>query len=213
MNELFDKYSHIREVNIALTTELFKELTRDQLRITARMLDLLKQDKFMLESEQAFDQFSDFAINDYFDEKNQNMVMRYLAKHGDSLDKEEQAVLKAFIAARCSLFEISAARPEKWTLVLRDLLNEGEEVLILDRALSTSLHVTDFLIFARVLRMDDYNMTSGAPILFKNDKKEILLKKYQAKSAKVRMGNENTRLMVAFFKLNRTYGFRQLQYL
>ena len=203
MNELFDKYSHIREVNIALTTELFKELTRDQLRIAARMLDLLKQDKFI----------SDFAINDYFDEKNQNMVMRYLAKHGDSLDKEEQAVLKAFIAARCSLFEISAARPEKWTLVLRDLLNEGEEVLILDRALSTSLHVTDFLIFARVLRMDDYNMTSGAPILFKNDKKEILLKKYQAKSAKVRMGNENTRLMVAFFKLNRTYGFRQLQYL
>lgn len=214
MRARFDEYRRLRDLSIALTTQIFQELTKDQIRIAARMLDLLKNNTLRLDHEQAMDQFADFVINDCYDEHQQNAVMRYLNHHRPDLDARQRDILNAFIAARCSLFEIREARPGAHLLILRDLLNGGEEIALTEGGLSASPVATRFLLFTRLLRLDGdhLTMTSGAPLLFEKAKQAHLLKKYPSKAAKVLTCHENTRLAVAFFKLNRSDGYRQLAY-
>ena len=211
MKEHIVKYDELRAIGKNLNSKLFKELNGSEIKIAARALGVLKNNALLLDSDEDMDRYTDFAINDYYDVNGNNTIKRYLKKHND-INGLEKSILNSLLLSKASLYQIVKSDRESATIQLRDLLNQSEDINIIDRGFSSSPMIVNFLVYTRVLSFDEINMTSGAPMIYGMDSKESLLSKYKKKMDKVNIGNEQTKLSVAFYQLHEKYGYHQVEY-
>lgn len=209
-NNTLKVYDGLRSSGKELNSRLFGLINRTELKIAARAIGMLKKDTLMLETEADMDMLADFVINDYFDVNGYNLVRKFSEKCED-LNDMEKSILNALLCSNSSLFEVVKSESTSSTLWLRDLLNSGMELELIDRGLSYSLNSSQHLIYTRVVSMEGISMTSGAPKVFSKDLKELLLAKYKKKMSKVRIGNEQTKLAAAFHQLYKLYGVYHLE--
>lgn len=202
-------YQSYREAGRPLNDKLIKAAGQSAMKNSARLLGILKNDKFIFDSETEMDWLCDFMLNEYRNKDGQNILQLYLEKHDAALNTEERKILTARIASGCSLFEIKAADKNTSTLLLADVFNEGNETEIVDRGLSLSASQQKgrFLIFCRILRFEDFNSTSGVSAVFDKDIEDLLKEKYPKLLKSIPVKDDQAAKFVAFFKLNRKYGF------
>ncbi len=196
-----EKYQEWRKSGMELNDKLLYSLSKDDLKIAARAVGVLKRNSFEFSGEMEQSLFFDFAINDCFNKDNENCVARYLENNIGDLTREEEKILNALLQAKPSLYEIVDIDTNNSTLKLVDLLNNGVELNITDIKLSESGFLTGFLVYTRVVCIDDIAMTSGAPFIFAGKHKALLLKEYPKMMKLFAFKNEQTKQALAFRKL------------
>ena len=212
MTNNISRYNEIREIGMDLNTNLFKTINGDEIRIVARALGLLRGKKLILHSDAEMDRFTDFAINDYINQDGKNFVVRYLEENFENLTKDEKIILDSLSAAKPSLYEIVEIDENKSSIKLVDIINKGTEFTITDIGFSQSPMVIGFLLYTRIICIDDICMTSGAPMLFEGFYKSDLVEKSSLYAKKSLVGNETTKRSAAFFKLYKKIGFQNVEY-
>ncbi|MGR8935828.1 MAG: hypothetical protein ACU837_15815 [Gammaproteobacteria bacterium] len=173
---------------------------------SARLLGLLKNDIFVLDSDIDTDCLADFMLADYRDRNGKNILQLYLEKHQNDLSAAEQTLLAERIAAYSSLFDIKAADSKNSTVLLADVFNEGNEVEIVDIGLSTSLIPERFLLFSRIVKGEGFYATSGVSFVFDKQDEALLKEKYRKMIKNVVVKDEQAKKFIVFFKLNRKFG-------
>jgi len=214
MKEPLKRYDEIRAASRELNTELFRMLGKSEMTLAGRQLGLVKKNQFLLESEEEFDQFTDYAICDFYNKEGKNAAERYLALMEGEIGEIETAYLNGLLDSWGSLFEVIGLGDNPGEVLLQDLLHEDRQIVLTDKGFSASSEalMNSCLLYSRVLVVEGLCMTSGAPKLFKKDAKEMLLLKYIGRMKKVPFGNEQTKQSVAFHKLHGTYGHHQIEY-
>ena len=209
MNNIHPEYDELRAVGKDLNSELFRELKKDEYIIAARHLGAMKNNKMMFESDEQFDQYTDFCINDYVDRNGENAVKRYLRQHSDTISTTEERILHGLLSSKSSFFQIVGRDPDTCTVQMQDLLNGGE-LTITDRGFSASPGATSFMLFSRILSYgDDLHITSGAPMFFPNKSREIVLSRFWRIVKKTPTGTVRSKLYAAFYKLHNRYGYKE----
>lgn len=209
MHNIYPEYDELRTVGKDLNRALFKALTKGEYTIAARHLGAMKNNKMMFESDEQFDQYTDFCINDYVDKNGENAVKRYLRKHSDTISSTEKRILHGLLSSRCSFFQITGRDPDTGTVQMQDLLT-GDELSITDRAISASPGATSFMMFTRILSYGDgLQITAGAPMMFPNNAREVVLSRFWRIVKQIPTGTGRSKLYAAFYKLHNRYGYKE----
>ena len=213
MKNIIAKYEHYRKQATNLNEELFKQLSTSDIKIAARLLGILKKDALIIDSEEEMGRFSDFAIHDYRNRDSKTAVDKYKEKNNfGKSNSDEEKILEALLVSKSSLFEVTGIDKKLSIVYLHDIFNEGRELEIIDIGFSLSGKIEEFLLFSRVVSIDGMQMTSGAPLLFEKGKEAVLREKYRKLYKKIVIKNEQTKMTIAFFKLNKSIGYN-VQYM
>jgi hypothetical protein len=188
-------HNQIRE--IGLKDESFKEATV--------LLGIRKGKKIVLDHEDEVASVMDFTFYDCR-WQGDNAVARYQAEVGGAT-AVEQELLAAMEAAATSLFRIDSVRKADRMLFLTDLLaaEPGDPIPLIDVGFSETA-MPGMLIFTRLVRLADFNMSAGASFVFPDEKEAYLLRQHQVLMRKVKSEDTAVQRFVAFFKLNQKVG-------
>ena len=85
------------------------------------------------------------------------------------------------------------------------MLNGGEDISIIDIGLSESASC-DILLFLRIIKLQKFNFTSGAYMVFLGNHLEYLLRRSKKFAKKLKMEDESIKKFISYFNLNRTEG-------
>ena len=165
----------------------------------------------IFDSEYDIDRCYDFIIYDYKNASGKSLVETYIKK-GKVISDDEKRILEANLSSRSSLYDVVGVNHADNTVELYDLINGGNNIHLLDIGFSSSSTIKNFLIYTRIIKFKEFNMTSGAPLLFDKNHRDLLLKKYNQKMKKVLIGDEQTKLAAAFFHLYQRYGYHEMEY-
>lgn len=210
MQSTYPEYDQIRAISKDLNSKLFKALSGSEMRIAARPFGLIKKNKLNMESYVEMEQYADYAINDHFDQNGKNVVIRYLQNPTYEKTNIEKIILKSLLSSKSSLFEIIESDYQNSTIKIKDLFS-GSEFLITDRSFSASPNACDYLMFSRILAFEEFNMTSGAPMIYHKEMKEIILSKYKRIMKKIPLAKDRSKLYVTFFKLYKKCGHENIK--
>lgn len=212
-NKIFKKYQKIRKNGMELNRKYLECCSDQDIRIAGRILGLLKGKKIVLSSKADMDRYYDFMVNDYKNFEGKNLIQIYKEKHID-ISKEDVSIMDASLSSRSSLYEIVSSNAKYKTLELKDLLNsEAKNIDIIDVGFSSNPLINNFVIYTRVITFPDFNMTSGAPLLFDGDYRDTIIDKYNKKAMKIVVGDETTKRAAAFFQLYQKYGYKSVGHL
>jgi len=212
MNDV-ENYINIRNIGMELNNNMLDSLNNSDVRIAARTLGLLKNNRIRINEEGESDRFSDFILNDFFDTNGKNAVERYFDQNIEKLDVVQTSILYALLAASSSLFEVVEINENKSTIKLSDLISKNESVTLVDIGFSQSPNFVGFLVYTRVIRIGNISMTSGTPMLFEKKYRDHLLENYRKIMKTISLGGEKTKKSVAFRKLFKKIGFQQVAYI
>lgn len=155
-------YLEMRKVLIPLNSRLLKKDGIVHPLTAARAMGFSINGKtIVLESELDGALLSEYSIY-YHVTKRTRLFQRVLA-HDDSLTEREREMLAAHEKSFNSLWEITATRPDRWELDIRDLLGERGQHTIIDERMSQSLFPGCW-IHARLIPFDGFTCTSGAAL-------------------------------------------------
>ncbi|CAA6812210.1 MAG: Unknown protein, partial [uncultured Thiotrichaceae bacterium] len=194
------RYKEIRQVGIELNTKIFETIDKADIRIAARVLGLVKGKKIVIDSESEMDRFTNFVINDYVSQDGKNLIEKYLERNSDSLTEDEKTLLDALLIAKPSLYRIVEVDKHNSSVKLTDIINKDIELTIIDIGFSQSV-ILDFILYTRVLCIDDIYMTSGAVMLFDGIDEKYLIEKSKLYAKKSFASSDATKRAAAFFKL------------
>jgi len=206
VKKLIEKYKTYRKIGMKLNHKIMdKCLDRDTLKKSAKLLGIIRKGVFVFENEDETSVLMDFALNDYRF-ANKTVVERYREKYSWK-NKVEKDILDALTNSYTSLFKITAIKPLENTLILKNLLNNKENnIKLIDIAFSKTLTEENFLIFTRILKFKDFNMTSGVSFLFPPDKENYLIKQYNKKISDIKLNNKTLERFIIFYKLSKKHG-------
>lgn len=201
------KYREYRKVTKDLVqTVLEKFVDNQSLRFAGRLMGILQQKTFMLESEEDMDFVMDFCLFEY-QINGKNLWQRYQEEVAAPSEIEAE-IIQASLLAYSSLFTILETDPEHGSVTLLDLFNDGKEIQIIDINLSETAE-DGFIIFVRIIPFADFNMTSGIFCVFPENAERSLLKKIKIMMKKVKSEMESVQRFVAIFKLNKKIGLNR----
>ena len=204
--KLVKKYKKWRASSLKLMKKIKERyFTIDILYESGKALGMLRGKTLVFEAEE-----DEYALLDYafFEHRihGKNIVEIYRESVGGK-NRKERILLDALASAYTSLFEIVSVSPSESTLLLRDILNEkeGTEKLV-DVGLSSSA-LPGYLAFLRLIKLEDFCMTSGIGFLFPPEEKNLLLKRSRRLKEKITSKAKLPRkLFTAFYKWNKTRG-------
>ncbi len=123
---------------------------------------------------------------------------------GESINHQTLETCR-MLHAHTSLFRIESIRQAENTLILSDLLTEQEPIRLIDISLSQTA-APDYLLFLRLIPLDDFTMSAGFGFVFPPGKEKFLLRQQKILMRKVQSEDTAVRRFVAFFKLNQRVG-------
>ncbi len=211
MNEV-EKYDELRKITLELNSNLFRVLTADEVKIAARSVGFLKKNRPMVSSDEEMGRFADFAIHDFINYNQKNTVERYLENNRESISLDEEKIINSLLLTEPSLYKITKVEGKTSSVWLVDVFNDGLEIRIIDKGFSRSPVIVGFLIYTRIISVDNISMTSGAPMLFESNHQETLLTKSRQLIKNNPIGNEKTKKTAAFFMLYKKLGYQNLAY-
>ena len=165
-----DKYREFRVVYMDLTSRIFKAPKGD-LKRAAKRLNLLHEDTFVFDDDEEVNWLTDFVL--YEKNGRTDRLIDRFKREGHQLSMMESQLLDSVILNKSSLYEIVEVIPEANTVVLLDLISK-EEFEIMDIGLSSNSAFVGYLLFTRLIPIEETNMTSGILLVFTSDKKLML---------------------------------------
>lgn len=108
-------------------------------------------------------------------------------------------------ASEHSLYKIIKVDTEKSLIVVKDLLNDKDNINLIDVSLSKSVN-EDLLVYTRLLNFAEFSITSGLGFIFSSNHKDFLMKRSRKLMKKIKSDSDSIRRFIAFFMLNRTDG-------
>lgn len=201
---MIEIYKEYRETQVKLHSKILKSVvSRERLLKAASTIGILKKNQVVMEKEEEGDLFFDFNVYERI-EDNKNAVEIYIENNAVE-DKIELELLEAMKNTNTSLYKIKSIDKEKNTLCLEDMLNGGEDILIIDIGLSESASC-DILLFLRIIKLQKFNFTSGVAMVFLGNHLEYLLRRSKKFAKKLKMEDESIKKFISYFNLNRTDG-------
>jgi hypothetical protein len=158
---LLPRYKQLREVGRPLSSELFKSLTKDALDEAGQMLGVLRNNVFVLDSEEEMSALMDFAIHDVR-RQGRNAVERRLASRPPPPGSDEMAYLLGLRDAHFALLITESTEPGVGAWAYDAI--RGERHFLMDIGLGSTA-VPDCVVAARITIVDGITMTTGASFL------------------------------------------------
>ena len=121
------------------------------------------------------------------------------------LDDLQQVNMNGILHFHSSLFEVKSIDPKGNTIVLEDLMDAGREYQLMDIEMSKTVPA-GFIIFTRLIPINDVNMTSGVGFGFNRIDKDKLLSAISLAEFKHRRKLTKTELFILMHEKNRQYG-------
>ncbi len=204
---LIREYRKCRRVSKDLNKKMVHTLSKDVIMGSARLLGIAGQgDSILFDFEEEVNVLMDFALNDYMI-NDRNAVENYQEKIGGQ-NELEKGILNALLSSYTSLFEVISISERERVLVLKDLLNNVDNIKLTDIALSRSA-VPGLLLFIRLVPFEhEFHRSSGIAFVFPGDLKSQLLRRYKILSKRIKSENESIKRFASFLKLNRTFGIK-----
>jgi len=178
-------------------------LKPDQLMKSAKLLGIVREDILVFNNEDETDILMDFALNEY-KEDDKNIITLFKEKVGGRKDYEKE-ILGAMLSSYTSLFKITSVSPREKFSLLRDLLNERQDLKLWDIGMSETA-IPGFLIFIRLVPLKDAFMTSGISFVFPPHLEKYLLRKYKKLSKKTDPARLSSERFIFFFRQSRIDG-------
>jgi len=201
---LLATYNVYRQASRELMNKVTKaSLSRDAIDRSAKLLGITRGGVLVFDSEEEMTVLFDFAINDYR-VRGKNAIELY-AETKKPANEVEREILAGFSSAHTSLFRVTSVSRSDNTVVLRDLLDDGDDVQLTDVNLSKTAE-RGFLLFLRVVPLRDFRMTSGFMFAFAGSLEGRLLAGYKRPAKKAESLAEAQRRFVHFFKAHKAHG-------
>lgn len=122
----------------------------------------------------------------------------------------EEIVLPAIISASTSLFEVESVGRGECALFLRDVVNAGNNLRLIDISFSQNA-VPGLIFFIRPFVFEEFSMTSGVAFVFPPSEKQLLRRRALSPKLKGQAPPIAARRYRTFFKLSKRRGF-EVQY-
>jgi len=201
-----EEYLIIRQTGMSFSSMLFKEKLndKDDVHNAGKLLGLLKEGKFIFESDDDSDALTDYLIF----ERNKKGT-RFIQKFYDSdveLPDLEEELLEAMLDSHASLFEVNKIDSENYTLILTDILDKNrKEYKLFDLGYSQTAKL-GHIFFTRLLPVREVNITSGLMFLFDSIHKDRLFADISFARFKNNNHLNSSGLFVLIHKKYRFYG-------
>lgn len=201
---LLDTYVKYRKLGRKLNNEIMDScLTREILNEAGESLGILKDNTMIFDNEDESHFLMDFALYEC-KSGNKNAIRNYIEKIGGK-NEDEKILLKGLENSYTSLFEVSGINPKEFSLILRDKLMKKESIVLIDRGFSLT-GKKGMLIFARVIPIEDFFMTSGAAFAFSPQHEKTLLEEFESIKKNTPSQNLDRNNFIAAFKLSKILG-------
>ncbi|OED39019.1 hypothetical protein AB833_17435 [Chromatiales bacterium (ex Bugula neritina AB1)] len=211
-NNTLKQYKKIRKLGMSLNEKYLQCLDPQDIKISGRVLGILKGEKLLFSSEEDLDRIYNFVVYDYKNIKGKNLVQIYKDKN-KNLTEEELLIINSSLSSSSSLYKVVSLNTQNCTLELKDLINnENKNIHMLDIQLSSNPSVQNLILYTRIIPFPGFNASSGASLLFDASCKDSILEKYKKKMKKIVVGDEQTKLAAAFFQLYQKYGFKNVRH-
>jgi tetratricopeptide (TPR) repeat protein len=194
--ERLEKYRTYRKTLADILSRVADNI-EDEMINSAKMLGIARGRTVVLKDEDETQAFWDFVLFEYRKD-GKSMVEAY----GKAENDAEAEVLEGVFSSYTSLFRIICTSKLKYEVELEDLLNGGR-VKIVNINLSKTAR-PGLLFFTRIIPLE-FNINQGG-FLFDERYERQIMKKYRKLVNKLDY-DESTARYMAFFKLNRTYGY------
>lgn len=200
--DLKDKYISYRKRLVEIHMQILNEFVsgEDYLRSASILGILNKNNKVTIESTSENDALYDFNIYGNI-RSGSNALSEYISKYPPS-NKEDEELLIGMKTSDVGLYEIADHNQENGIIMLRDIMNNSEPIKLIDIGMSENLNPNIFL-FTRLIRLDEFSMTSGLTFAFSIDHRNYLIKKSHKMIKKVTGFDESVARFITFFMLNR----------
>jgi hypothetical protein len=192
-NLLIEEYKKYRNSAKKLSEVILSKYTDNQsLETITRLMGVRHGKSIIMDSDEELNFLMDFSLYEY-----------------SELDQNEAKIIAAQLLAYTSLFKIIDTNPSNATLLLSDLLNNGQEITMMDINLSATA-INGSLLFTRLVPFKDIYMYSGMFCAFHQSYERALLKEYKSKMKKVKSDIESQQRFIAFYKLSKTKGIETM---
>jgi hypothetical protein len=203
-NLLIEEYKKYRNEAKKLSEVILEEYTDAQsTEIITRLMGIRHGKSIIVDSDEELNFLMDFSLYEY-QVDGKNFLERYQESNPE-LDQSETEIIEAQLLAYTSLFKIIDTNSSNATLLLSDLLNNGQEIKMMDINLSITA-TNGNLIFTRLVPFKDIYMYSGMLCAFHQSYERALLKEYRSKMKKVKSDIESQQRFMAFYKLSKNKG-------
>lgn len=201
---LIEKYKIYRKIGMELNHKIMKScLDHDVLMKSARLLDIVRGDTLIFDSEDETSVLMDFALNEYR-VSNKNTIEIYREKIGWQNEKEKD-ILDALLSSYTSLFKVISISEAENALLLNDILNKKDNIKLMDIGFSKTA-VPGLLLFTRLVPLKDFNMTSGVSFIFRGNLEKYLLRRHKKLINTIISDSDSIKRFVSFFRLNKIDG-------
>lgn len=145
----------------------------------------------------------DFALHEYRRGK-QTAVESFQEQElwESELEKE---ILDAFLQSDTSLFWVTSVNESENLLVMEDLLNDEPRIKLTDIGLSTSID-PGLLLFCRLIRLEEVNMTSGVSLPFPDGSEDLLVSVYEDMRDEIRPYPASVVRYISFYGMYEQFG-------
>ncbi len=207
--ELRRIYKLIRKISMDLNHKIIDAYEKnDDLYYAAEVLGYLDEESksIVFEDDSSVEYLFDYLIYE-FNKKRTKLIDRFYNDKNirDSLTPIEIEILESYHNSKFSFFEIHDLRRSESQVILMDLLDCDNYVKIFDIGLSKSIS-EPFLMFARVISIDDFKYLSGIVLPFKIEYKNKILNSISMLKLKKNKVLNSTDLFILANKLNKEFG-------
>jgi hypothetical protein len=202
--ELMDLYNEYRRIEVNLINEkIFKLLDRDIILQAAKILDMTDEnDNVVFTSESHLGVLMDFVLHEW-EIDGESMIQRYI-RNNKPENETEKKLLEAHASSYTSFFRMVNIARDKHMVILKDIFNQDRNIKIIDESLSDTANM-DILVFARILKLPELNMATGASLIFLSDKEFTLLDTYKNIMKDITESREANKFII-FYALLKEYG-------
>jgi len=202
-----DKYRAIRESGQELSGMIFKYATENNKQAiisSAKLLGFWNGKMMVFASENDSETMMDFMV---FEKSTQNdAAYQRFYRSCPTLDELQQVNMNGILHFYSSVFEVKSIDHKGNTIVLEDLMDAGREVYqLMDIEMSKTVPA-GFIIFTRLIPINDVNMTSGVGFGFNRIDRDKLLSAISLAEFKHRRKLTKTELYILIHEKNRQYG-------
>ena len=165
-----ERYRRLRALSMDLSDRITKTIPRHAYDEIGDAIGILHNGVLVFDSTDMTSVMVDCCLYDWF-ENGKNLVQRYAETHPAKPGTDESYLLTAYIHAKYRILVVQSAMPDAG-LHCHDVLN-GDELFLMDLALSRSVPSGDAALVTRTIPLGDYWMTGGAGLPI-NSQKAVL---------------------------------------
>lgn len=203
--DIVEKYKEYRKIQVGLHNKILEKcVSKKDFKESTKRLGIYKNNVMVLES--VYEKDVIFDYNTYENIKNGKNSVSAFIELGEETTPQEAELLAAMQEATTSLYEVIECQKENGIILLKDLMGDSDVIFkVIDIGLSETLN-ENFLLFTRLVHLDDFSMTTGLCFIFSINHKQYLLKRSRRLMKKINSGDSSLDRFIAFFHLNRSDG-------